>query len=694
LRVHGRTGFWTIDSANAQPWASGRVLALRCVTGAGVVLIVHVAVLALSIAALGAAGLRCAEALGLDLVDRVLAAAAFGAAFAMSEALLLGLAGQGANATLLTLAAVLTWLLARFRLAATSLRTRELLADAWSRCGAAAQAAIGAAVVLASGMFGFDLWRPTFGDDGLSYHGAQPAVWMHTGHPGALHATLAFIPTQAYPKTMEVLIGWTYAIGRTPLAAVPLTFGLVVLAAVAVVAGLRRAGVSTAVATTAAAAGLLVPIDVREFNGLYTDVPAVGWLAASVVLSSTARRRPVALGPAAVAAGLAIGTKPTVAPFALIALGWAAWVHRSRLGSTLRWVAAPAAWALGVGAVWYVEDWVSYGGPLWPFSRFPNGSPTPFIWLNYGTRFFDDPSTTVHAIGLHGYLLVLGGALILLAALPVLVVAALFPAGRAVRRTVLVGALLIAGQLVFWAESDFTGLAHGALYLVYAGLRYLAPALLAAAVLMALATRTTSRIRYLPITVLGLAVLPNVWELRHSIYRSPIRPSAVICLALLLAGAVLGWLVARTGRLPRLLRSMAVGPAVVVVAALAMAVSASGYFGHYLLVAQRQGSADAPILDYLRDQPSWAHGGLPVAAGPEAFASLAGPRFAHPLSLVGNDEPCESVRAAASRGWLVLTARPAQPFAALDYVHAPNCMTGVTPAATLPGGVTIYGPAQ
>jgi hypothetical protein len=232
------------------------------------------------------------------------------------------------------------------------------------------------------------------------------------------------------------------------------------------------------------------------------------------------------------------------------------------------------------------------------------------------------------------------------------------------------------------------------LYLVYAGLRYLSPALLAGAVLLALATRTQSKIRYFPMAALLLAVVLNVWEIRRAIYGSPIRPAIPVCLALLAAGALVGWLLARTGRLPRLLQSVALGPALVAVVAVVMASAAAGYFGHYLLVAQRQQSADAPILAFLRTQPAWTNGGLPVAAGPEAYASLAGPRFTHPLSLVANDEPCQAIKASAARGWVVLTARPSQPFTQLDYVHAPNCMAGVAPVARLPGGVTIYGPVQ
>jgi hypothetical protein len=655
------------------------------------VLILHLGLLALSIAAVGGAGLRCTAALVTSPALRVLGAASLAAGLAAAEALVLGLVGQGGSAAALTAAAVVTWLVARLFVPLAAPSLREEISDRWPRGNTSACAAWGAAAALAAGMFAYYLWRPTFGNDGLSYHGAQPAIWIHSGHPGSLHSTLAFIPTQAYPKTMEVLIGWTYAIGRTPLSAVPLTFGLVVLAAVAVITGLVRARVAVPIAALAAAAGLLVPIDFREFNGLYTDVPALAWLACSVALSTAAKDEPGALAPAAVAAGLAIGTKPTAAPYALIALGWGVWVSRTWLRARWRLVLAPAVLALGLGAVWYVEDWAYYGSALWPFSHFPSGSPTPFIWRTYAARFLDDPVTTVRAVGMHGYFLVLAGALVLLVAVPLLIVWSLLPGGRPIRRTALIGGLLVVGQAAFWADSDFTGVAHGAIYLVYAGLRYLSPALLAIAVLLALVTRDRGVVSRVVTAVLVLAVALNLWELRLAAFASPLRPPVLTCLALVAAGGVVGALLARWQWVTSILRSPALAVSLVVVVAVAVAVAANGYLDRYLVVAQRQGFGDASIVRFLRTQPAWVHGHDPVAAGPEAFASLAGPHFTHSLSLVKNDEPCHEVRAAASRGWLILTTRTGQ-FSQLDYVAPPACMSGVTPTASLPGGIAIYGP--
>jgi hypothetical protein len=658
------------------------------------VLIVDLGLFALAVAAIGAAGLRCGSALLSAASLRVLAGASLAAGFVVTETLVLGLFGVGGNAWLLAAAAVVTWLVCRSVAAPAGPALRDQISAAWAQCGPAAGAALGAAVVVGCGLFAFALWRPTYGNDGLSYHGAQPAIWVRTGHPGAVHPTLAFIPTQAYPKTMETLVEWAYAIARTPLGGVPLTVGLFALGAFAVVAGLRRAGVSVPVAGLAAAAAFLVPLEFREINGLYTDIPALAWLACAIALSAASRDEPAVLGPAAVAAGLAIGTKPTVAPFALVALAWGAWANRSSLRALAGRLAAPVLLAVGLGAVWYVEDWSSYGSPLWPFSQFPSGSPTPFIWRTYAARFLDDPLTTMRGVGFHGYFLVLAGGLVLLAALPVLAAFSLLPQGRPVRRLVLGGGALIVVQAVLWADSDFTGLAHGALYLVYAGLRYLTPVFLALAVLLALAARERGVLRYAAVVVLAASVGIDLWQLRLGLFASPLRPSVPVCIGLALIGGAVGAALARRSWLPRVIRSPAVAASLVVVMVAAVAFASNGYLGRYLLVAQRQNYGDAAIVRFLSTQPGWRHGHAPVAAGPEAFASLAGPHFTHSLSLVTVNEPCPAIRTAAGKGWVVITARTGEQFSELDYVHPVTCLAGVTPTATLPGGIRIYAPGS
>ena len=110
---------------------------------------------------------------------------------------------------------------------------------------------------------------------------------------------------------------------------------------------------------------------------------------------------------------------------------------------------------------------------------------------------------------------------------------------------------------------------------------------------------------------------------------------------------------------------------------------ADNYVANYLLVAQRHGFTDVPLLSYLSRQPGWVHGDAPVAAGYVAYSTLAGPHFEHPLSYIADDEPCDQIRAAARRGWVILQPISGEPYAELDYLRAPACMQGIKPVARL-----------
>jgi hypothetical protein len=658
------------------------------------VVTLHLVLLAVSTCSLGAAALRWSCRLATSLAPRILGGVSVAAAMALAESLILGLVSQGTNPLTLTAAAVLTWTASRWLLPDPAPPVRHQVAARWSSYGFAAHAVIGSITCFAAGMAGFQLWRPWIGTDGLRYHAAEPAVWIAAGDPGSFHQTIANFPTQAYPKTMEVLVGWTYSIGRTPLAAVPLTAGFSVLVAAAVVIGLRRLGVTPAVAALAAAAGLLVPLNVREAAGVFTDLPALAWLACSVALSVCSVDEPAAIGLAAVAGGLAIGTKPTAAPFVLVGLAYALWLNRRGLWAHRRVLLAPIGLALGAAGVWYVADWHVYGSPLWPFSRFPSGRPVPPIWRIFGRRFITDPLVSVRSVGWRTFVLYLAGGLVALAAVPLLALASLLPAGRSARRTMLIGGALVVVEVVLWADSEFTGLAHGNVGVVLTGLRYLVPAPLAAAVVLALVTRTKSVLRVPAAGFLLAALGLNLWELHRPGFGFPFRPSALVCLTLLLAGGIAGLLVGHATLFPRALAWRWLAPAVAIGVAVAMTVPASSYVRHYLLVAQRDGFADAPILSFLSQQPGWVHGNSPVAVGNSVYSTLAGPQLSHPLSFIADDESCASIRAAARRGWVILQPLRHQSFRALDYVRAPACMAGIAPAATLGGGVKIYAPPQ
>jgi hypothetical protein len=658
------------------------------------VIALHLLLLVAGVCSLGAAGLRWSSRLVVDLAPRIFGAISLAAGVAVAESLGLGLVGQGASPWWLSTAAILTYLVARFSSAAPAPLVREQVATRFSDWGVATQAVAGGLAALVAGVAAFQLWHPTLGGDGLRYHSAEPAIWISDGHPGSFHQTLFGFPTQAYPKTIEVLVEWFYAIARTPVAAIPLTIGFAVLAAASVYVALRRLRVSPLLAALATAAGLLLPLDVVETSGVYSDLPALAWLACSTALCVTAADDPGATGLAAVAAGLAIGTKPSTGPLALIGLGWALWLNRRWVIANLRRLLAPAALALGLGSVWYIANWVVYGAPLWPFSRFPSGPQVPIVWQEYSAKFASDPIHVLRVVGLHPLLTLFAGGLVLLVAVPVVVVAAFLPSSRPTRRTVLIGAGLVAVEVLLWADSEFTGLAHDRLPVILTGLRYLTPAPLAAAALLALASRGGAIIRALAAAILGAALVTDVWEVHRQSLGFPFRPSLLICFGLLVAGALVAVLAARTTWFAAVLRHNGLAVAAAIAVGLVMIAPASSFLDHYLSVSRRHGFGDGPVLAFLKDQPGWAHGHAPIAAGATAYATLAGPSFAHPLSYIPDNEPCASVRRAAQTGWVVLEPLRNELLSSLDYVHAPDCMAGVTPAATVAGGVKIYAPAR
>jgi hypothetical protein len=416
-------------------------------------------------------------------------------------------------------------------------------------------------------------------------------------------------------------------------------------------------------------------------------------MACSVALSVIAvDDEPGALGLAAVAGGLAIGVKPTAAPFVLIALAWATWLHRGWVRANLRLLVVPALLALGLGAVWYVVDWVVYGSPLWPFTRFPSGRPVPLFWTKYGARFISDPVASVRAAGWYPYHHFLAGGLVTLAAVPLLAAMTLLRRGRPSRRLMFIGGGLVVLDLLLWASSQFTGLAQNNVSVVLTGLRYLSPAPLAAAVLIGLAAGRRSIVRAPAVVVLAGAVGFDLWELHQPGVTYPFLPPLAVSVALALIGAVGAVLIGRRAAVARVMRLPLVAPATALAVAAAMALPASSYLTHYLRLNEQHGFYDVPVMRYLSKQPGWLHGHAPVASGHAVYVSLAGPQFTHPISNVGRSESCEAIRAAARDGWLLLHPISRFAIASLNYQRPLECMAGVTPAAVLADGTRVYAP--
>ncbi|MBV9872433.1 MAG: hypothetical protein JO214_17615 [Frankiaceae bacterium] len=644
---------------------------------------IHLAMLGLALTALVGAGVRIASALVDSLATRVLGAMTLVAGFAIAEPLLIGLTGQGANSTLLTGAAVLTWLAARLSIETAPVPVRQQLADEWTAASAVTRAAVGA---FAGFVVGTTIWqtnRPRIGWDGTVYHAAQPAVWIGTGHPGALHQTLANFPTQAYPKSFEMLEFWTMAIGRSLIVLTPLMMTFYVVLVAAMLIGLRRARVPAPLAALAVAAAVLIPWNLIEFDQVYNDVAALAFLAVTVALCQGADREPRAAGLAVVAAGLAIGVKTTTVPIALVALLWLAWRIRADLRRQLRTLLPLGSFGIGLGVLWYVENAVTYHAPFWPFSRFPAGPQEPYLWREFGNRLLAEPAATYRAVGFHNYLHYLGGVPILIVGAVVVAGIGLAIADRADRRFLVVGAAVVVLQTLLWSAAQFTGIAHGVVILVLSAQRYLDAAPFAATIVLAVAARRPGALRWIATALLGAALVVDLYVGGHEHLAAGRVPPAAIWVALLAAGAVGGVLSTYSARTIAAGRSAVALPIAAVGGACLLAIPASSYLDHYL--AQPTKLLDGPVLRYLQTQPGWVHGDAPVAAGSGAHVTWAGPQLTHPLTYVPATEPCTQLRAQATSGWLILLPQRGGAFSPLSYPLRLDCLAGLTPVKTLPG---------
>ncbi len=615
--------------------------------------LLHHALLGLAVWALASAGWRVAADLTPVRLERWLAAAPLAVAAAVAEALLLGRLGLGGSAPALTGAALATWLAARFAW------PRIVPGAPPARLPLTTRAAAGAAAGLAAAWVIGILRLPALNADALTYHLAEVAGWVAGGETGARDPGIYGVPVEAYPKAWEVTVAWAAGIAHSPGVAAPAMLAAAALIAAGAYGAARALAVPPLVAALAGALLATLPPVLAQLGGPNTDVPALGWLGCTAALALAARARPGLLAPALVAAGLAIGTKPTTAPLVLAALLAA----RPRAADPRALLAAGALAAV-VGATWYVRNLVLHGSPLWPFFAGPGGDPVPRLFRELGATFLSDPAAALS--GRAGqYAEVLGGGLLLLAAAPLAVLA-----DR--RRATVVTAAVAAISLLLWARAPFTGEQGDPELdvLVVGGVRYALPALAAVALVVALAGRRRPRAAA---AVLGAGVLFNLVRLADLPY--PDRPRLWLLAAGVAAGAH-----AALAPLPPLPRRAAPVAALAATAA-ALALAAPGYWARHPGVRL----PDAGAVRFLESRRG------EVAMAPVRFASLAGDDLRRRVTLIGQRETCAALaRRRARGGWVVLVTAP-QPRAFTQPATAPGCLRGERPAYA-DGSMAIYAP--
>jgi hypothetical protein len=256
-------------------------------------------------------------------------------------------------------------------------RTRERAAEpGWGAPLAGALALLAGATVIAEWgaltIQSYDVGIRGF--DSLWYHLPWAASFAQTGSVAGLRFSDVEYLTPFYPANAEMLHGLGIVLlGRDTLS--PginlLWLGLTLLAAYGVG---RPRGVGAATTIGAALAMGTTMMDYSQAGSAANDVVAVFFLLAAVALLMTAPDRPAALVLAAIAAGLAVGTKLTVlAPVLALTVGVVAIAPRGRrLGTATLWL-APLILA---GGFWFARNLIAVGNPL-PWTSFAGILPTP-----------------------------------------------------------------------------------------------------------------------------------------------------------------------------------------------------------------------------------------------------------------------------------------------------------------------------
>ncbi len=624
--------------------------------------------------ALGAGAARVASLAAPRGLERALATAVLGATAAILEALALGLAGLGSDPLALAGAALLTWAAARRWVPAPAHAglVAELV-DFVARAATPVRAGLGALAGLLLALVAFDLQHPLVGLDGMAYHLAEVVAWIHSGHPGAIVASIPGVPTGSYPLTNEVLLSWAMGLARS-FAPVALWSGAALgLLLAGGWLGLRRLGVPGALAGLALAAVVAGPDFTAELNTPMNDGVTLAWLVVAAGLTAAAvPDRPRLYAVAALAGALSIGTKTTGGPLVVIVLAIGA--ARMRAWSRPALLLAGLAGILAGGA-WYMRNLIQHGSPFWPLLPGPFGDPVPASLVPADVRFIARPLATLHG-RLDDYARLLAGNVVLLAG-------GLGAVGLARTRRAAAASGLTALSLLLWADAPFTGLGRDpAGDLSLAVTRYLLPGVACGAVALALVARRRGAGGRVAAGALAAATL---WSLYQSAQLDfPTLPGPARLVAGGAVGAAVGAGVARALRRAPL--RLALPVAVAVLLAGGLAIAAPGYVTRN---AATNTTFAAPLLRWFSAQAAFRDGGDPIATTAPRIGLLAGARLGHGVELIGPRESCAAIRARTRRGWVVVLDFPTFLIKFFPTSPAGACLAGARPRF-VDGGFRVY----
>ncbi len=632
--------------------------------------IAHHAALSMSVLALAAAGLRAASQLAPAGLERVVTTATFATSAAGLEALALALLGLAGDPIRLGLAAATTWALALALFPAPRVPLTAELGGAWRTASPAVRAIVAAVGGAGAAWAAWLVHVPALGYDSVNYHLPEVVVWVRDGNPGAVIPGILDSVTYL-PLMAEVLLTWQVAIARSLVPVSLLAPASMLLLIVSGWLGLRTLEVARLPSAAAVGALCAAPMVTHyQMNGAYNDLPALSWLITAAGLAAASRRNAALLAPTLLAAALAAGTKTTALPLSLFVVVLAAWPQRGRLRPLALPLALAGAGALVIGGFWYARDLVVHGSPFWPDVAAPWGDPTPVE----SPSFLDRPRATIDLF-LDDYLeLFLGGLVTIGAALVVPF------AGR--DRAVWIGGAATAVSFLLWLNAPATGAAEdGSVVGTLSTVRYVLPALAAATLTLALATRNGGVAGRAAGLVLAAVVVIDVLQTRALGY--PHVPGVrVLALGGLLGAAAAiaaGALSGRLGAMPRW-AGAAIVVATLAIATGALAVGASGFVERHAQANENTVYPYAEMVRWLAEQPRYQDSDDPVAIAPIPNGSVVGDRLQHRIEVVPFREPCRAVRARLRDHWVLLNF--------LDVVRdftAARCLEGYEPSFEGPG---------
>jgi hypothetical protein len=609
------------------------------------VVALRLALLVVSMCAIGAAASRVAALAAPRGLLRAIAAVVLGAAAIVGHALLLGLVSLGTTPLVLAAAALATWGAVR-RL--TGAPATSLSDDARTWWGGADQGWRVATAAFLGGLMGWLVWLwrwPFVGHDGMLQNLLEVNRWIHLGTPGSQHRVFGIAPIESFPLTNDVAIAWLASFGRSFAVIAPWTLTSFVLLVTSLATVLGLLEVPRLVTAAVVAALVTVPHAVALVNSPKTDVPSLAWLAACAALALGAREHPRLLAVALLAAGLSVGSKPTTAPIVGVVVLAALWTHRRALRPLAAPLVAGVLGATAIGGVWYLRNLAQHGSPLWPLQATPWGDPKPPLFQFAGSTFLEDPRSTL-AGQLTSWAGVAAGGLVLA---PVGVLVALVARDRASRAVGLLGLLAVA----LWLVSPVTGVDNLPLAkdVLTSTTRYLMPVMgLGAVGLGLLARQPRWRV---PVLVLAGALV--IWNLGAvSAISLEVMPSPLYLLAgaVLAVGAAIVLTNVRQGGKRPAGRTLTIALPALLIVALAggVLVARDGWMGRHRQVLYFGGT---PIDQLLSDE-RYVEGEHPVQMTNIAWSDLAGDDLAHDVVLLDPQVTCDELEAMAADSWLVL----------------------------------------